>query len=225
MTAGSQSEGDTIARDVENLDGSDSGDTLSGSAAANAIAGGGGTDTLNGLGGNDTLDPGAGAGDVTDGGTGIDGAYKRPSVTPCLGYCPPVGVTVSLDGVANDGPAGEADNVKTTVENLYGSPVDDTLTGSNTTANVLMGYGGNDVLDGLGGNDTIVGGAGADQLTGNGGNDDIDAVDGAADTLISCGAGTDSAAFDSGLETTTGCEATDPVSAAAARRWRPAPSV
>ena len=102
-------------------------DTLVGSAGTNVLRGGAGNDSLSGGGGNDTLDGGADA-DTLAGGSGTDTAdYSTRSS----------GVNVSIDGVANDGEPGEADNVATDVENLTGGSGADTLTGSGA-ANTLL---------------------------------------------------------------------------------------
>ena len=68
------------------------------------------------------------------------------------------GVTVTLDGVANDGAPGEGDNVMTNA--VIGSDGADTITG-NDAANDLSGRGGDDVLFGGGGADTLRGDGGA----------------------------------------------------------------
>lgn len=65
------------------------------------------------------------------------------------------------------------------IDTLRGGPNDDSLSG----------YFDEDRLEGGGGDDELVGGPAADELLGNGGVDTIDAVDSAADTTISCGAG------------------------------------
>ena len=71
-----------------------------------------------------------------------------------------IGVTVDIDGVADDGnvddgPAGGTrDNVKTDVENLTGGSSDDVLRG-NDGANSLEGGKGLDSLFGLGGTDSL----------------------------------------------------------------------
>ena len=62
--------GDTLSG-IENLNGSNFGDTLTGNALANVLNGFGGNDTLNGLAGNDTLNGGTGN-DTLNGGTGND---------------------------------------------------------------------------------------------------------------------------------------------------------
>ena len=61
-------------------------------------------------------------------------------------------VALSLDGLANDGAAGEGENLGADIENLRGGSGDDTLTGDAR----------DNVLDGGRGADTIAGGAGTD---------------------------------------------------------------
>lgn len=102
---------------------------------------------------------------VIRGGAGIDTVrYTEP-------------VRASLDGVANDGPAGFAnDNLGVDVEVLEGSAGDDHLTG----------------------------GPGANTLLASGGDDEIRAVDQVAD-VIDCGAGDDIAVVDA-IDTTRNCE-------------------
>ena len=56
-------------------------------------------------------------------------------------------VTVTLDGVGNDGEAGENDFVASDVENITGGSKNDTLIG-NDKANKLLGGSGNDTLNG-----------------------------------------------------------------------------
>ncbi len=92
-----------------------------------------------------------------NGGPGID------TVT-YLGNSAGQGVTVSLDGVSNDGTAGgtEGDNV-TGAENVTGG----------AGADLLKGSQGVNALRGVGGDDTIVGGGGSDQLDGGTGTDTV----------------------------------------------------
>jgi Ca2+-binding RTX toxin-like protein len=122
------------------------------------------------------------------------------------------GVTVTLDGRANDGALSEGDNVTPSVEGVMGGSGNDRLTG-NSRANTLRGGGGNDVLmggrasdvlDGGRGSDTIVGGPGADQITGGPGRDRISAGTGSdlvftrdrSADIVDCGSGTDTAVAD-----------------------------
>jgi Ca2+-binding RTX toxin-like protein len=151
-------------------------DIVRGSPGNDSIAGGNGSDLLGGGFGADTISGGEGFDQVT--------------------YCDrSTGVSVSLDGVPDDGAAAEGDNAQADLEDVLGGSGNDVLTG-NASANTLSGGAGNDVLRG---------GAGFDTLNGGDGNDSIDARDDAED-LVACGAGgADEADLDAPDET-TGCE-------------------
>ncbi|MFE0757848.1 hypothetical protein ACFW16_28060, partial [Inquilinus sp. NPDC058860] len=128
---------------IENVQGTGSyGDTLIGSAVANV---------LSGYGGNDYLSGGAGA-DTLYGGSGVDAADYYGSTA---------GVYVSL--ATGYGYYGDAAGDRLyDIETVYGSAsYGDTLIGS-AVANVLSGYGGNDYLSGGAGADTLYGGSGVD---------------------------------------------------------------
>ncbi|WP_225771777.1 calcium-binding protein [Inquilinus sp. Marseille-Q2685] len=134
---------------IENVQGTGGyGDTLIGSAVANV---------LSGYGGNDYLSGGAGA-DTLNGGSGIDAADYYGSTA---------GVYVSL--ATGYGYYGDAAGDRLyDIETVYGSAsYGDTLIGS-AVANVLSGYGGNDFLQGGAGADTLYGGAGIDTADYNG---------------------------------------------------------
>ena len=172
--------GDTIAPDVENIIGGQGNDVLIGSSADNALSGGPGDDLIKGGGGNDTLAGGPGndnlqggdgndqlsggpGNDFLDGGPGadvLDGGDGTDTVD-YSGRTQPVSVTP--DGVANDGEAGEGDNV-TNVESINGGSGNDYLVGDGGNG-VLNGGDGNDLLDSGGGSDTIIGGPGLDTVT------------------------------------------------------------
>lgn len=176
---GATSEGDDAKADVEEIVGGDGNDVIAGSPIANVLRGGDGNDTLRGLGGadvlygdagNDTLEGGDGddvfdeggeanGGDTFAGGAGIDAVSYAARMAP---------VTVSIDGVANDG-ASESDNVATDVERLVGGEGADTLSGG----------AGHETLEGGPGADTLSGGAGDDVLEGGAGADELDCGDGA----------------------------------------------
>jgi Ca2+-binding RTX toxin-like protein len=64
------------------------------------------------------------------------------------------GISADLDGVADDGAAGEGDQIDADVESLVGSIRDDTITGS-TGANRLEGRLGSDRMEGLAGPDRM----------------------------------------------------------------------
>jgi Ca2+-binding RTX toxin-like protein len=164
---GEVGEGDNVNNDVENVVGGAGNDTISGSSLANDLNGGPGDDTLSGAGGNDRLTGGAGA-DVLNGGTGTDTADYSDRTAP---------LSLSIDGAANDGEAGEQDNIGADVENLVGGSGNDFMAGG-TAANGLSGGGGNDTLTGGAGNDSLDGGAGDDTLLADGGADTLTGGDG-----------------------------------------------
>ncbi len=182
------------------LTGSSAADTLVGNAGNDTLAGGGGNDLL--YGGEETGSPIAGE-DTLDGGAGSDifrGGGGRDTVTYAARAD---AVSVTIDDVANDGAAGELDNVLTENEDVTGGAGGDTITGSGG-ANTITGGGGNDTIDGSGGDDVLDGGAGNDTLNGSSGqdtlsggegDDTIDTRDGAADTLT-CGPGADTVSVD-----------------------------
>jgi Ca2+-binding RTX toxin-like protein len=193
---GNADDGPTGARDnvratVENLVGGADSDLLVGSAVGNNLHGGPGNDQLRGLGGNDYLYGGDGD-DTLTGGANADFLYGDTGTDTAdyPDHTAAQGVTVSLDGVDNDGapnvdcitylcPAQPQDNAL--VENVTGGPGDDTLTG-----------------DGL--PNRLVGARGADQLFGLDGDDDLEARDNIQDLQLDCGDGTDSVRLDAGLD-------------------------
>jgi Ca2+-binding RTX toxin-like protein len=175
------------------------GSSNSGSGSGFDVArlnGGAGNDTLTGGELPDTLEPGAGA-DRVRGGSGP----TDPNAAPYKGYLAEggdpaafqstlsfdlvsygratSGVTVTLDDQANDGSAGEGDDIGSDVEAVDGSSLNDTLTaGASQVA--LFGGPGDDTLNGGPEDDLVLGGSGAggdsggsgsDSLNGNGGND------------------------------------------------------
>jgi Ca2+-binding RTX toxin-like protein len=139
----------------DGIDGKGGDDSLFGGEGNDTLWGGAGKDKLAGSVGNDTMEGGQGA-DWLSGWDGID------TVT-YAGYTVPV--TITLNGTANDGPAGEGDNVLPGVEILIGGESGDTLTGDDF-ANWIYGGGGKDTLFGLGGNDMLDGQAGTDTTDG-----------------------------------------------------------
>jgi Ca2+-binding RTX toxin-like protein len=134
-------------------------DVLDGGPQNDWVVGGVGDDRVSGGDGNDQLNGGSGA-DVHAGGAQSDSINYGDRAGP---------VNADLDGIADDGEAGEGDLLGTDMENVIGTQGADTLTG-NAAANELLGLGGDDVL---------VGGGGAhDFLKGQGGNDFIYAREG-----------------------------------------------
>jgi Ca2+-binding RTX toxin-like protein len=169
---------------ADTITGGDAADTLNGDADADMIAGGLGADTLSGNIGNDTFLEGAGANgsDSFAGGTGADAVTYAGRTNA---------VTGTLDGVFDDGEAGEGDSIGADVENVTGGSGNDVLVGS-ASPNVLNGGNGADVIDAASGTDTVDGGGGGDDIIGGPSND-----------ALSGGAGTDTADFVQSTTTVT----------------------
>lgn len=178
-------------------------DKLTGTSKADVICGLGGKDRINGLGGNDTIDGGAGndvlsggaGGDVIYGGAGNDslkggsgndilqgengadlfaGGSGKDSVTYTEKI---VDLTLDMDNKADDGVAGEKDNIKSDIENIVGGSGNDNITGS-AIANTISGGPGNDSLNGGSGNDFLFGDNDDDSLNGQTGQDTYHGGDG-----------------------------------------------
>lgn len=176
--------------DMVTLDGGEGDDVLNGRQFNDTLLGGPGKDTLNGNGGDDVLHGGDGddtlepdtmpdvvGNDVVDGGPGYDAVRDWGSATED----PAFAISVTLDGIANDGrPSGEADNV-TDVERFDAiepghyalADSDDSIDLPNFGTSIVEGHGGNDTITGNDGTETIDGGPGADRLEGGYGNDVI----------------------------------------------------
>lgn len=134
------------------VQGTSAANTLTGTNAADLILAGGGNDTVDGGKGDDTVDGGSGddrltggeGADLLIGGDGIDTADYSGSAAA---------VTVTLATSRGTGKGGAAEgDILVGIENLVGSALADTLTGSN----------GDNVLDGGGGADSMAGGSGND---------------------------------------------------------------
>jgi serralysin len=130
---------------------------------------------------------------VLDGGDGVDTAR----------YTRNVRLTITLDGIANDGANGENDNVLD-VENVTGGTYHDIIVGS-VLANLLIGRAGNDDVTAGDGPDDLRGGAGTDVLRGGQGADTIDSVDGEVDQ-VQCGADIDTVTADTIDNVANTCE-------------------
>jgi Ca2+-binding RTX toxin-like protein len=148
------------------IDGGDGSDEIDAAGHGSRIDGGPGDDTFHAddprLVGADDAQRGA---DDFHGGSGHDSISYYNRVVP---------LTISLDDVANDGYAGEGDNVHSDVEYVFGGFGDDTITGS-AGDDELHGYAGADTISGLGGDDTLDTGPGCgeDNLSGGLGDDTL----------------------------------------------------
>jgi Ca2+-binding RTX toxin-like protein len=206
---------DTIYADSGNdsIDGGPGDDKIYGGTGNSYISGGPGNDLEVGGSGSDLLgwtaygfpegfepDKGENTFEGTGGKTVVDFQWAKGPVE------------VSLDGVANDGEAGQKDNVEPSIPEVRGGEDNDTLI-AGVPSVILDGEGGNDTIYGGPGGDTLIGGEGndtiytkgpagdgPDQIFGGvegcaldecpGGNDTIYAADGITDQ-ISCAAGAD----------------------------------
>jgi Ca2+-binding RTX toxin-like protein len=147
---GASCDDDNVMPDIESIRGSHLDDVLAGGPGTQVLEAVGGIDRLSGGPGDDFMFKEQATASTFHGGSGTDTVSFFSDTN---------GVTVTLDGVANDGPPGEHDNVGKDVEGVIGGTGNDHLIG-NAKANTLSGDQGDDVLDGRGGNDTLQGGSG-----------------------------------------------------------------
>jgi len=147
------------------------GDVIDGGSGDDSIDGSSGDDTLRGGEGNDLLRPNRGA-DGISGGEGIDTVVYGLRQSP----------SYSLDGLANDGAAGENDLIGTDVENIQAAAESGVVT--------ITGDGRANHLEAVSGPSVITGGEGADVLEGGPSDDVIYARDSSPDVVI-CDAGID----------------------------------
>lgn len=161
-------------------------DSILGGKGDDSLFGGDGHDTLHAGDGNDFLDGHLGRDDISGGAGARDIVDYRTRSTP---------LTITLGNDANDGEAGEGDNVHTDAEIIYGGKANDRISTTSSRAVKFFGYAGNDTLIGGSGNDLLDAGAGRDSLEGNAGNDILLSFDAFADTLHG-GSGSDTANAD-----------------------------
>jgi Ca2+-binding RTX toxin-like protein len=177
---------------IENLTGSNFGDTLLGNEFINILSGGAGIDTLKG---------GAGE-DILNGGSGDDFGYGQNDNDSLFGDD---GNDTLYGGAGNDKLVGGLGD-----DTLFGDAGVDTLFGESGNDR-LVGGEGNDVLYGQDGTDTLFGETGDDTLSGGAGNDTLNGQDGVDrlsgggdnDKLVG-GTGADSLYGDDGADTLFG---------------------
>ena len=163
--------------------GGDGDDRLVAGPLGVTVTGGAGDDELLGADGDDMLIGGPGA-DALSGGGGRDQADYYEHTEP---------LTLTIGDGANDGAAGEGDDIRGDVEEVGGGDGADLIVG-NDEPNGLAGGPGRDTLRGLGGADRLLGlgdgdlldpGSGADDVRA-GGHDTLELVDGETD-FVRCG--------------------------------------
>ena len=179
------------------ITGGDGNDVLAGGARDDRIEGGAGNDDIDGFAGNDTLLGGDGNDDLKPntgsdtlvGGDGIDTATYGRRLSP----------SYSLDGLRNDGTAGENDLIGTDVENVEAAADIDAQTVT------ITGDGRANRLTVQAGKGNITGGDGADVLEGASQDDTINSRDGSPDVVI-CNGGTDTVLADTLDTISPSCE-------------------
>jgi Ca2+-binding RTX toxin-like protein len=196
--SGYTGEFDIIGADVENLVGGRRADSITGGAGSNSLVGNAGNDTIIGLSGDDTIRGGSGNdmmdggddADILDGGLGDDDFVGGTGLDTADYSNRTENLTIDVNDAADDGAAGELDNVHADIEIVEsGSGRDSLLAASSGTQlegglndDTLVGGVGNDTLIGgpdsiVGGqsdNDLLDGGSGADMMFGGAGTDFID---------------------------------------------------
>jgi hypothetical protein len=194
---GAPGEGDNVLGNFTGMVGGSGDDRLEAGVEGSSLWGGGGNDTLLGSAGYDGLDGGEGddqllaglADDRLAGGAGADILSGGPGLDE-VSYGGRAPLHLSIGDGANDGAAGEGDDIRDDVESLTGGSGPDVLVGDDD-ANLLIAYGGRDVLRGLGGGDRLIGWNDGDELDGGAGPDIVQAgaldrpllADGEADRL------------------------------------------
>jgi Ca2+-binding RTX toxin-like protein len=146
---------------------------------------------LDGGAGDDTLTGGHG-GDRMRGGDGLD-RLVRPTSGPGDA------VSITQNGAADDGRAGEADDIAGDIEVIEVTGEGDATVTTTAATNQIDTGAGNDTVDAGDGNDFVATGAG---------NDTVNARDGFAD-FVSCGEGTDTANVDQFDIVRASCETVD----------------
>ncbi|HEY6995210.1 MAG TPA: calcium-binding protein [Xanthobacteraceae bacterium] len=189
-----------VLRDIQNVTGSNQGETIIGNEQANVLDGRGGDDTLVGGGGNDTIHGGDGNDtyDFTGNGLALDtffddsGAADRVIIDSFSEILPGFGsFTTGRDG--NDLVVVLTTGTFRIVDHFNGHQIETIMardTGqSMVLANGLVGGDGNGIIAGTTGNDTLDGRGGDDLLYGNGGNDHL--IGGTGNDHLYGGAGND----------------------------------
>ena len=171
---------------------------------------GSGNDSITGTAGNDGTVNGESGNDifyVSDGVDGFNGGggtdiYEFLAATGAIN----VNLSLGSNQVIDDG-FGNTESVSS-VERIYGTNFNDTITG-NGSANNFLGRDGDDTINGNGGGDTIDGGDGNDILDGGSGNDVI--TGGNDDDTISGGSGNDNLMGEDGDDIISGGSGTDTI--------------
>jgi Ca2+-binding RTX toxin-like protein len=177
------------------IHGGDGNDRLYGGSGDDQVYGDAGDDQPDGGPGNDLVDGGTGndaleysQGVRNDAGLGADTYVGGPGTDRLWLDAHADGVSISLNGVADDGSSGEGDNVGADIEDIDGTAGNDVFIGSPGADGFSGGF-GNDEIHGGGGDDHLYGGGGDDRIYGDTGNDKLEGANGA--DIVDGGPGAD----------------------------------
>jgi Ca2+-binding RTX toxin-like protein len=134
-----------------------------------------GTHTVIASSGNNDIYPGIGSHDDIIGGSGITAVVYAGRTAP---------ISVTLDNKANDGQAGEDDNIHSNVQEIYGGNGGDHLIGD------LQPGAPSETIVGGSGNNYIVGGSGSNYIYAGPGTNVVDSFNGKPDTVDCAGGNT-----------------------------------
>jgi Ca2+-binding RTX toxin-like protein len=168
---GAAGEGDNVIGPVTGMTGGNGNDRLEAGSRASILIGGGGDDVLVGSPGRDNIDgedgddilSGREGDDYLTGGGGADDLSGGGGTDEANYLAKAESVRLSIGDGANDGAAGENDDIHADIEALAGGSGNDVLTGT-AGANRLIAYGGQDVLRGGAGPDKLIGWDDGDEL-------------------------------------------------------------
>lgn len=174
---------------------------IDGGPGNDALAGGAGDDNFVGGDGNDRMRGGPGA----DHFIGDGGGPAESGAADVVDYSDRTQpVTVTPDGIGNDGAVGEGDDIETDIESSAGGSGNDHLT-VNAAGGMLTGGAGADTLEGSAAADVLDGGEGNDTFIPRGGPDEVFSRDSVAEN-VSCGDDADSVTADFADVVGTDCE-------------------
>jgi len=192
----------------------DGDDRLHGQAGNDQIFGEGGADAMRGHDGDDLLDGGPGDDDLglcgqcavgsNDPGGGADTYVGGPGADRLWLDSHAPGMTITINGAADDGVAGEGDNVGADIETIDGTSGNDAFTGG-AGVDKFNGGAGNDIIHGGAGDDELWGDSDQDQVFGDAGADRLYGSHG--DDIVDGGAGVDSMFGDQANCTSFSCPA------------------
>ena len=180
----------------DEIHGGEGADVVDGGEGNDSVFGEGGNDQITGRGGNDTEDGGPGDDSMgqSAGGIGEDNDQGADNIRGGEGNDTLTledhagGMTIRLDGQANDGAPGEGDNIASDLETITGTNANDAFFGTEGRDN-FSGNPGSDEIHGAGGDDELSGGSGDDRMFGDAGNDKVQGYEG-SDT-VDGGSGSD----------------------------------